>query len=206
MTERIVSRAADYYTRKLAQHGATPKGADWNGLESQHLRFEQLLRACDPSVPLSINDYGCGYGALVAFLEESGRSFDYCGYDASAAMVAAAREHVGADPRCRFTADRTEVTPRSHTVASGIFNVREGTGDLEWWDYIVRTIDDLAELSTAGFSCNFLTSHSDLDRQRADLYYADPSAVLQHCLRRFPRRVSIVHDYPLYEFTILVRL
>jgi SAM-dependent methyltransferase len=206
MTDPLVSGAADYYSKKLAEFGATPKGADWNSSESQTLRFKELLRMCDASRPLDINDYGCGYGALATFLNASGQPFDYCGYDAAPAMIAAAVAHAGADVRCRFTSDRAEVTPRAYTVASGIFNVRGETGDDEWWDYIVRTIDDLAALSTVAFSCNFLTSHSDLDRRRAYLYYTNPSRLLEHCLTRFPRRVSILHDYPLYEFTVLVRL
>ena len=121
-------------------------------------------------------------------------------------MVAAAQDAVGADPRCRFTSDRAAVTRRRFTVASGIFNVRGRTSDADWWDYIVRTLDDLAALSSVGFSCNFLTSHSDEDRKRPDLYYADPSELLRFCLDRYPRRVAVIHDYPLYEFTLLVRI
>jgi hypothetical protein len=41
---------------------------------------------------------------------------------------------------------------------------------------------------------------------RADLYYADPLFFFEHCRQRFSRRVALLHDYPLYEFTILVRL
>jgi 2-polyprenyl-3-methyl-5-hydroxy-6-metoxy-1,4-benzoquinol methylase len=51
------------------------------------LRFKELLRMCDPALPLDINDYGCGYGALATFLAESGQPFDYCGYDAAPAMI-----------------------------------------------------------------------------------------------------------------------
>jgi SAM-dependent methyltransferase len=205
MTDPLVASAADYYSKKLADFGATPKGADWNSSDSQLLRFRQLLRICDASRLLDITDYGCGYGALATFLAEYGQPFDYCGYDAAPAMIAAAVAHAGADARCRFTSDRAEVKPRAYTVASGVFNVRGETSDDDWWDYIVRTIDDLASLSTVAFSCNFLTSHSDLDRRRPYLYYTDPSRLLEHCLARFPRRVSIMHDYPLYEFTLAVR-
>ena len=38
---------ADYYSAKLAEHGETPQGVDWNGAESQVLRFEQLTRIID---------------------------------------------------------------------------------------------------------------------------------------------------------------
>ena len=97
MTDPLVASAADYYSKKLAEFGATPKGADWNSSESQMLRFRELLRMCDPALPLDINDYGCGYGALATFLAERGQPFDYCGYDAAPAMIAAAVAHAGAE-------------------------------------------------------------------------------------------------------------
>jgi hypothetical protein len=40
---------------------------------------------------------------------------------------------------------------------------------------------------------------------RDDLFYADPLALFEHCRTRFSRRVALLHDYPLYEFTLLVR-
>jgi hypothetical protein len=63
----------------------------------------------------------------------------------------------------------------------------------------------MAALSRRGFAFNMLTGYADADRMRPDLYYADPHAVFDRC-RRFSRRVALLHDYPLYEFTMLVRL
>jgi hypothetical protein len=40
---------------------------------------------------------------------------------------------------------------------------------------------------------------------RPDLYYGDPCALFDHCKRRYARNVAVLHDYGLYEFTILVR-
>ena len=206
MIERLAARSAEYYSQKLAAFGATPKGADWNSLESQQLRFAQLLRICEGESDLSINDYGCGYGALVDYLRDDGRAFDYGGYDASPAMVAAAQARHAGRPDSQFTAERGNLAPRRYTVASGVFNVKAASPVEEWWAYVARALDDIASASTAGFACNFLTSYSDPPRQRPDLFYADPSEVLRHCLTRFGRRAAVLHDYPLYEFTILVRL
>ena len=50
-----------------------------------------------------------------------------------------------------------------------------------------------------------LSTYSDPDRRRDDLYYADPREMFDICSRRFSPRVSLLHDYPLYEFTIIVR-
>src|SRR4029077_5481522 len=78
MTDRLVTRAATYYARKLAEHGATPKGVDWNTKESQDLRFQQLLRVCEGERSIELNDYGCGYGALAEYLIDAGRPLHYC--------------------------------------------------------------------------------------------------------------------------------
>jgi hypothetical protein len=40
---------------------------------------------------------------------------------------------------------------------------------------------------------------------RDDLYYADPCELFDHCKRQHSRNVALLHDYTLYEFTILVR-
>ena len=63
-----------YYSGKLAAHGASPRGVDWNSSESQHLRFTQLVRICEADARFSLNDIGCGYGALLDHLCGSARN------------------------------------------------------------------------------------------------------------------------------------
>ena len=85
------------------------------------------------------------------------------------------------------------------------FLVKLTTPVPEWEAYVIRTLDRLAELGTQGFAFNALTSYSDPDRMRPDLYYPDPCRLFDHCKRRHSRHVALLHDYGLYEFTILVR-
>ena len=90
-------------------------------------------------------------------------------------------------------------------VASGIFNVRLGSTDDAWRSHVLRTLDVLNKTSRRGFSFNCLTLYSDQDRMRDYLYYADPCDLFDHCKRTYSRDVALLHDYGLYEFTILVR-
>ena len=62
--DRILREVDRYYSGKLKAHGATARGVDWNSTESQRMRFDQLLKICDRRAPFTLNDYGCGYGAL----------------------------------------------------------------------------------------------------------------------------------------------
>jgi len=90
-------------------------------------------------------------------------------------------------------------------VASGIFNVRLDRQDDEWQSYLEATLDSLDRTSRFGFAFNCLTSYSDADKMRDYLYYANPCVLFDLCKRRYSRNVALLHDYGLYEFTILVR-
>jgi SAM-dependent methyltransferase len=204
--QRIIQQVRLYYESKLAAYGPTPRGVDWNSMESQSLRFQQLLRLFEGDAGASVNDYGCGYGAFAAYLREIGHTGSYHGFDISAQMIEVARERCAGLPGCDFGADRASVVPATYTVASGIFNVKQDASDEEWHGYVLGTIQDLASLSTRGFAFNALTSYSDPERRRPDLYYADPRDLFDYCKRHVSRFVSVMHDTPLYEFTVLVRL
>ena len=205
--ESLLSDVERYYTAKLNAHGPTPLGVDWNGPESQAVRFERLLRVLDGGVPApSLNDYGCGYGGLFEALAARFDEFSYHGYDVSGAMLEAAHERHGSDPRAHFVATDGELPVADFTVASGICNVRLGHPDAEWHTYVLALIDRLGALSRHGMAFNALTSHSDPERMRPDLYYADPAELLDYCLRRHTRDVRLYHDYELYEFTVVARL
>jgi SAM-dependent methyltransferase len=200
-----LERVREYYNTKLQEYGATPAGVDWNSSESQTLRFEQLLKICENTGPLSINDYGCGYGALVDYMVGQHYNFSYTGYDISDQMIAEAKRIHSQYEFCKFFTDESQLTQADYTIASGIFNVKQKSGDREWEAYVLETIRKVARLSLKGFAFNVLTKYSDPDRMRPDLYYADPSMLFDYCKRNFSRFVALLHDYQLYEFTILVK-
>ena len=198
-------QAREYYDAKLREHGATPAGADWNSQASQELRFRQLAHLWEGESDASLLDYGCGYGALASYVRSRGHRGSYVGFDVSESMAEAARSHVAALPACRVTARRDELEPADFAVASGVLNVKQGATEDAWAAYVWETIADLAALGTRGFAFNALTSYSDPEKRRADLYYADPLVLFDRCKRQYSRWVTLLHDYPLYEFTIIVR-
>jgi SAM-dependent methyltransferase len=200
----IERRVADYYTGKLREHGPTHQGVDWNSAESQLLRFEQFTRIIPSGEPVSVLDWGCGYGAFAEYLEglDAVELAGYTGYDVSEEMVAQARQRSS----WRFTTARADLVPADVTVASGVFNVRVDTDERSWRDYTLETIGELAALSRRGLGFNMLTSYSDPDRMTDRLYYGDPSFYFDWCKRNLSKDVALLHDYGLYEFTMLVRL
>lgn len=201
----ILTEVANYYSAKLAEHGTTPQGVDWNGEEGQILRFEQLSKIIARPANFSINDLGCGYGSLFDYLMPHYSDFSYHGFDVSGDMVRAAQGRYTGNNNAQFVVASAPSALADYGVASGIFNVRLGRSDSEWREYLETTLDVLDRSSRLGFAFNCLTSYSDQDKMRDYLYYADPCVLFDLCKRRYSRHVALLHDYGLYEFTILVR-
>ncbi len=205
--EETLRKLNDYFAGKLEQFGATPKGVDYNGPEAQAIRFEQLVKVIDPSRPFTVLDYGCGYGAMFDFLHAKGWQFEYWGVDIIEKMVIAGRETHREFPNAHFTTDENEVPPADYLLAGAIFNIKMDASYEDWRDFTLRTLDNMNRLCSRGFSFNMLTKYSDPERmaQRPDLYYGDPLFYFDYCKRNFARNVALLHDYGLYDFTILVR-
>ena len=201
----MLQSVARYYTDKLERFGATAAGVDWNSKDSQRLRFNQLLRFGPESGERSVNDYGCGYGAFADYLREIGHDWHYHGFDISESMIASARSLHNGDPRCEFTSNAASLTPADYTLASGIFNVTLGWDPVAWREYVIDTLATLNRLTVKAFAFNMLSTYSDVERRRPDLFYGDPLFFFDLCKRRFSSRVCLLHDYPLYEFTVIVR-
>jgi SAM-dependent methyltransferase len=201
----LLAAVERYYSDKVTEHGPSPQGVDWKDDASQRLRFAQLLKICPDRGPFSLNDYGCGYGALVHYLDEAGYRFSYRGFDISRPMLEHARTAHGADDRVDLVGNEDDLAPADFTVTSGIFNVKLETDAARWTEYVLSTIARLDALSLRGFSFNMLTAYADRDRMRPDLYYGDPGFFFDHCKRTYSRHVALLHDYGLFEFTILVR-
>jgi len=201
----IISEVAKYYSSKLAEHGPTPKGVDWNSGESQGIRFEQLTKVIDRPGNFSLNDLGCGYGALYDYLRTKYKDIYYTGCDISKHMIDAANSRITDKTNTKYLVSSTPPHIADYGIASGIFNVKLKRTDDEWCEYIKMTIDILDRTSRLGFSFNCLTSYSDPALMRRYLYYADPLPLFNHCKQKYSRNVALLHDYGLYEFTILVR-
>jgi len=195
----------EYYSSKIKKNGASAEGVDWNGAESQFLRFEKLCKIIEKDKEFSINDMGCGYGAIIDYLDKHNAQYKYFGNDISAEMIDKARVRYLENTKVEFSVSDKPKAIVDYSVASGIFNVALDADKEEWYNYILMTLDQLNNNSQKGFSFNCLTSYSDEEKKRSYLYYANPLELFDYCKKKYSRNVALLHDYNLYEFTILVR-
>ncbi len=196
---------SELYGENLRRHGLSSKSVGWKDAASQQLRFEKLAQVIRPGgAAITVNDWGCGYGAMLPFLDAipGVQLAAYRGYDISPEMLAAARNLYGSDPRVALVQSAEIDSSCDYAFVSGTFNVRFAATDDEWRAYIEQTILRLGETSRKGFAFNLLSSY--VDWRDPQLFYGDPSYFLDFCKRRISRSVALLHDYPLYEWTMHV--
>ena len=193
----------NYYSNKLKIHGATPKGVDWNNEESQFIRFEQLSKIINSDSSV-LNDIGCGYGKYLEYLAQYHKTIKYRGYDFSNEMI---KEALKKYPNNKFfhISNLDEIQNAEYSISSGIFNVKMNYSKTKWLSYILATLKQIDLKSDKGFSFNMLTKYSEKKYMRNNLYYADPLFFFDYCKQKFSRNVSLIHDYNLWEFTILIK-
>jgi SAM-dependent methyltransferase len=189
------------YEESLGRHGAVSAGVGWPDEEAHRIRFHKLTELVDTTDEISVNDLGCGYGAYFGYLRTRGIAVKmFRGYDISDEMIAKARTF---EPTGEFRLGARLSEVADYSFACGIFNVRLDCNEEEWRRHILATVDNMAENSTRGFAFNLLSSYVDFRRDH--LYYGDPKEYFDLCKTRYSKKVALLHDYPLYEWTMLVR-
>ncbi len=205
--DTLRGRVESYYTRKVTQFGPTPPGVDWTCAPTQRLRFVQLLKLCDFGGQFSLNDLGCGYGALRGHLDDRHRdcAIDYLGIDLSDAMIRHARRRWRGRSDARFATGHASPRCADYSVASGVFNVQLHPSREAWESLVARTLDDLHRTSIRGFAVNLMQEPLSGRPGPVRLYATTPGPWAAYCADRFGALVEVVGGYGMREFTLLVR-
>jgi SAM-dependent methyltransferase len=195
-----------HYAGTFAEFGATARGVDWPDVLTQELRFVQLLKLCDLAQPFSLNDFGCGYGALASFLgrRHPDAAVDYAGYDIVPAMIQRGKQMHGETEERKFAVAARCLRVADYTVASGTFNVKLGAVTSAWEGYIEETLRMIDGASLRGFAINFLGPPHPATREISELYRTESTRWVEYCADTFGARTETFDDYGLREFTLYV--
>jgi len=209
----LLDQVRAYYQQKLTEHGPTVRGVDWSNEDRQRLVFEQLTKiCCSPrsgarDTDFTLLDYGCGLGSLLGYLTNNAWSCKkYIGFDMLPDMVAAARQLNSAhSDTAEFTDQISSLYPADYVIGSGVITVKADADFSAWQNHVLTLLERMWRLAVKGLAFNSLTKYSDLPKMQDRLYYADPCFLFDFCKTHLSRNVALLHDYGLYEFTIVVR-
>lgn len=204
MKSKLDEKVERYYQQTFAKFGDSAKGVDWKNESSQNLRFERILRSVNGNESFSLLDVGCGTGSIIESLKASAGNFSYLGIDLVQEMIECALVKFANEPRVNFSncALASVQSQFDYVIASGIFNVKQESGDAEWEKEFFASISKMFGLAKKAAIFNVLTSYVDFKVDH--LFYSDPLKTFDYCKRNLSRFVSLDHSYDLYEYTITI--
>lgn len=197
-----------HYEKTLQQHGANAKGMDWPNAADLDRRFQVLTSIIPPpeqrKTAVSLLDLGCGVGLLTDFLENNklNENLAYFGSDISEKMIEAAKS---GKPQYQFEVRDVLVTPYAdnqfdYTVMNGVLTEKQGMTQEQMVGFAQRIIQSAFKASSKGIAFNVMSSH--VDWKRDDLFHWELDNAVSFMVKNCSRKIRILMDYNLYEYTV----
>ena len=181
------------FQRRFKQFGPTARGSFWLSKSRQNDRFAiicEQVRATLNESPMTIADVGCGYGALVPYLQEK-RPFPfecYYGIDICFDLISYCKL-TWADQNHIFKIGAAPPLPVTVTVMSGTYNLSVTKCLRQWEDYLFQCLEVCWGKTKSAMIFN-LQVEDTARISKSYIYYADIPTILTQCVRRFgPTRV-----------------
>ncbi|MTI10299.1 class I SAM-dependent methyltransferase [Curvivirga aplysinae] len=196
------------YSMQFNEHGPSPTGVLWADAKGQEKRFATLCKVInktDADQEITINDLGCGYGALFEYLNvdkfNDGR-FKYYGSDICRDMIVNTKTRI-TDSRAHFNWSYQTQQICDYSFCSGTFNMKGTAEDDIWTSYVKESLRHLFEHSKKGMGFNL---HDAKQKKRLEwTYYADKKDIYNFCKKELSGDLTLLEDKAKKEFTILVR-
>ncbi|TXH76317.1 class I SAM-dependent methyltransferase [Thiobacillus sp.] len=186
------------YKDRLQQYGPGIRALASGTEERRAIRFD-VLTEIGIGDGATVLDVGCGLADYFAHLTDRGINVRYTGIDIVPELIDSARvAHPELDLQVRDLQE--EPFPDSsfdYVVCSQVFNLDLGGDKNE------KLVEDMLRamyrIASRGVAIDLLTSYVDFRQDQ--LHYYRPEEMFSYA-KQLTRRVTLRHDYPLFEFCL----
>ena len=172
------------YNKRFKKYGPNPEGSYWLSAHRQNLRFdvifEQVIKYRNKE-GFSIGDIGCGYGALLPYIENKycSEKINYSGYDISKELIDYCRKNYHQN-WVKFFRGSRPVKDVDFCVISGAFNLSATKIYSAWEDHIFQTLSDCWQKTDIALVFNLQTSDTP-HISKGSIFYGDKQVIANRC-------------------------
>jgi len=190
------SMAQASYENQFMLHGATPEGVHWVGSKRQELRFKLLLEAIfeqNYTENISIADVGCGYGALVNYINDNidSNKLQYLGYDISDRLINQCKENIHYH-WANFKVGKNPHIEIDHCIMSGTYNLAMTNNIQDWEDYIFNCLNACWRKTRKSMIFNLQIAPISFI-SKGNIYYGNKKRTLTKCRSYFGATTIVQH-------------
>lgn len=207
-SDSISLALANYYLECFEKFGAEPRGVGWGPDQRDHeLRLDVLLegisRASVGNPAPTLLDVGCGYGSLLDRAINREVGIDYSGIDMCEPMINEARKR---HPNANWIVGDFMKEPVAgrydFVVSNGVLTQKLEATSHEMDEFLKLFVAKMFDAARVGVAFNVMTSFVDFEEP--NLYYREPSGLLNWCMTELSPKVILNCAYPLFEFTVFL--
>ena len=202
---RLEARINESYRKRLQDFGATAKGVFWRSKASQIARFDALLGSAQRLVKknFSIADIGCGYGAMLDFIDSTPRYFgtSYEGVDINRSMIACCKQKFPSRSNL-FSHGKKPTKVVDFCGFSGTFNLTHCTKANVWQDYIFENLENCMPYCRYGLIVNLICANEMNIHE--GIFYANKTMFTKRAEFHFGRTIAMSTRHVSNDVTFLI--
>ena len=192
-------KTAELYNKRFEEYGNDIKTVGWGSEKDQFLRFDVLFRNINPTGK-RILDVGCGLGHIINYLDKKTEGkYDYTGIDIAQKLISEAKKNHDSKNRKFHNSDIFSVEGDFDIIvmSGALSHKRKGI-----MDYSFKSLKKMFEMTNEFVCVNFLSKYVDFELDKNQHYF--PEDIFRET-KKYCKKINLINDYPLYEFTIQLK-
>ncbi len=188
----------DNYRNLLFEHGTGPQVAHYTTVESQFMRFEELVKIGDLS-GAKVLEVGCGIGDFYGFLNSKFSDLQYTGIDIVPEIIDVAKKRFPEISfECRDVLAEPLTEDYDYVLISGVFN----NAIPQHTEFLQALTEESFKHCKIALGFNFISTYVNFSESA--FAYHNPMEVLQYCIDNLSKKVSLFHHYKRTDVCVFV--
>jgi len=197
--KQIIENSNKRYDESSEQFPFTSSAVFWDDLQTQYLRFHEIVKHLSLASDSKVLDIGCGNAELYKYLNFSGFRGQYKGVDINESLLVQAQTlYPNIDVQKIDILEQAMSGKFDYVVISGLFNLNYGQ-DMQW---VEKMLSAMYRLASKKVIFNAISTYVNFKQE--EMFYLDPLAIMDFSLKNLSSRISLEHGVLPYNYLMVI--
>ncbi|MDC3126704.1 class I SAM-dependent methyltransferase [Candidatus Pelagibacter sp.] len=197
-----------HYIKVYKKYGPTPKGVSWSSTNKTIIRYRfisDFINNITQKKKISVLDVGCGYGALLKYINHRSKNFKYLGIDSNSNSINFAKDkyklkNISFEKISLLNLEKKK--KYNIVLANGLFTFKHNLTEKKMYNFLFQGIKKMINLSNEYIIFNIMSRNVDYIEK--NIFYPKLIKVLNF-IDRFKKSYIIDTSIKEHEIFIIIK-